>query len=86
MKKDNDMKVAVYMRVGSKEQITVGDKEMDFKELRRLSGMTQKDFGKYFGIPARNIEDWDRGIAKCKPYLIDLMLYKLKNEGIIRGE
>ena len=59
---------------------------LDFKELRRLSGMTQKDFGKYFGIPTRNIEDWDCGIAKCKPYLIDLMLDKLKNEGIIRGE
>lgn len=86
MKKDDDMKIAVYMRVGSKEQITGERAEMDFKELRRLSGMTQKEFQDYFGIPKRNIEDWDRGVAKCKPYLIDLMLYKLKNEGIIRDE
>lgn len=86
MKKDNDMKVAVYMRVGNKDQITGGSKEMSFKELRRMSGMTQKEFQDYFGIPKRNIEDWDRGVAKCKPYLIDLMLYKLKKEGIIRGE
>jgi DNA-binding transcriptional regulator YiaG len=57
---------------------------MDFKELRKLSGMTQKAFSEYFRIPLRNVEDWDRGIAKCKPYLVDLMLYKLKNEGIIK--
>lgn len=59
---------------------------MNFKELRKLSGMTQKEFAKYFGIPVRNIEDWDRDIAKCKPYILELMLYKLKNEGIIRDE
>ena len=57
---------------------------MDFKELRRLSGMTQKAFGEYFGIPQRNIEDWERGIAKCKPYLLELMKYKLEHEGIIK--
>ena len=59
---------------------------MTVKELRKAAGMTQKEFGDYFGIPVRNIEDWERDIAKCKPYLIDLMLYKLKKEGIIRGE
>ena len=86
MKKDDEMKIAVYMRVGSKEQITGGDKEMNFRELRKMSGMTQKAFGEYFGIPVRNIEDWDRNAAKCKPYIVELMLYKLKNEGIIRDK
>lgn len=51
-----------------------------FKELRQLSGMTQKEFSEYFGIPKRTIEDWDRGARKCPEYLIALMEYKLVKE------
>lgn len=57
---------------------------MSFKELRILSGMTQKVFAAYFGIPSRTIENWERGVNKCPDYLFDLMLYKLKNEKIIK--
>ena len=53
------------------------------KELRQASGMTQKDFSEYFGIPKRTIEDWDRGARKCPEYLIDLIEYKLIKEGKI---
>ncbi len=56
---------------------------MTFKELRAKSGMTQRKFAEYFGIPRRTVEDWERGIFKCAPYLLDLMEYKLRNEGII---
>lgn len=59
---------------------------MTFKELRNQSGMTQKQFAEYFGIPVRNIEDWERGIAQCKPYLLNLMQYKLEREGILKKE
>ena len=59
-------------------------KDNPFKELRKMSGMTQKSFSEYFNIPKRTIEDWDAGKTKCSDYLIDLMLYKLKNEGIIK--
>ena len=57
------------------------------KELRTLSGMTQKAFSEYFDIPKRTVEAWE-GTAesssrKCPEYLLDLMIYKLKNEGII---
>ena len=57
---------------------------MTFKELRALSGMTQKAFAEYFGIPRRTVEDWDREINKCASYLIDLMRYKLEKEDIIK--
>lgn len=53
---------------------------MTFKELRVQSGMTQEKFAKYFGIPKRTIEDWERGARKCAPYLLDLMKYKLQHE------
>lgn len=55
-----------------------------FKELRAQSGMTQESFAKYFTIPKRTIEDWERGARKCAPYLLDLMRYKLEQEGKIK--
>ena len=55
----------------------------DFRELRKMSGMTQKDISLYFGIPQRTVEDWDSGRRKCAEYLLDLMTYKLEKEGII---
>jgi DNA-binding transcriptional regulator YiaG len=57
---------------------------MTFKELRQASGMTQKEFSEYFGIPKRTIESWEEEIRKCNDYIIELMEYKLKNEGIIK--
>ena len=55
---------------------------MTIKELRQSTGMTQTQFAQYFGIPKRTIEEWERGSRKCTAYLLDLMIYKLKNEGI----
>lgn len=57
---------------------------MTFKELRKLSGMTQQAYAEYFGISKRNIEDWERGVAKPTQYLLDLMEYKLRKEKIIK--
>lgn len=56
---------------------------MTFKELRAASGMRQKVFSEYFGIPRRTVENWEAEVNPCPTYLFDLMLYKLVNEGII---
>lgn len=53
------------------------------KELRTMSGMTQKEFAEYFGIPKRNIENWEGSKSKCPEYLIALIEYKLIKEGKI---
>jgi DNA-binding transcriptional regulator YiaG len=53
---------------------------MEFKDLRRESGMTQQQYADYFGIPKRTIENWERGVNKCPQYLLNLMEYKLNNE------
>ena len=53
---------------------------MTIKDIRTESGMTQKQFAEYFGIPKRTVEDWERGVAKCSPYLLELIKYKLDNE------
>ena len=57
---------------------------MTIKELRTLSGMTQKEFAEYFGISKRNIEDWEADERKCKPYLVELIEYKLRKEKKIK--
>lgn len=58
---------------------------MTIKNLREASGMTQQAFADYFGIPKRSIENWEGEQRKCPEYLLNLMEYKLKIEGIIRA-
>ena len=59
---------------------------MTFKELRESSGMTRTQFAEYFGIPYRTVQDWELGNRKCNDYLLKLMEYKLKHEGLIRAD
>ena len=58
---------------------------MTIKSLREASGMTQKAFSEYFGIPKRSIENWEGEKRECPAYLLELMEYKLRNEGIIKA-
>jgi len=61
---------------------------MAIKELREQTGWSQQKFGDYFGIPKRTIQSWEaevNGRRECSKYIIDLIEYKLKNEGIIKG-
>ena len=57
-----------------------------FKELREGSGMNMKRFAEYFGIPYRTVQNWEAEVNKCPEYLLDLMEYKLTNEGMIRAD
>lgn len=59
---------------------------MAFKELRERSGMTRPQFAEHFGIPYRTIQNWELGMRECPAYLLDLMEYKLKHEGLIRAD
>lgn len=56
---------------------------MTIKELRTASGMTQQAFSEYFGIPKRTIEDWEGERRTPPEYLVKLVEYKLKHEGLI---
>lgn len=59
---------------------------MTFKEMREKSGMSRKEFTEYFGIPYRTVQSWELGDRTCPDYLLNLMEYKLKKEGIIKKE
>jgi DNA-binding transcriptional regulator YiaG len=58
---------------------------MTIKDLRTASGMTQKAFAEYFGIPKRTVENWEGGQRECPSYLLSLIAYKLEKEGLIRA-
>ena len=54
------------------------------RELRQQSGMTQKAFAEYFDIPLRTLENWEGNKRYCPKYLLQLMQYKMRNEGIVK--
>jgi putative transcriptional regulator len=56
---------------------------MNVRELRTATGMTQKEFADYFHIPFRTLQNWEGGQRKAPEYLVKLIEYKLKMEGII---
>lgn len=57
---------------------------MEYKEILRntkdKTGMTQKQFAEYFGIPLITIQQWMTGKRKAPEYVVNLMMYKLENE------
>lgn len=57
--------------------------DTEIKKLRIACGMTQKAFAEYFSIPKRSIENWEGGTRNAPEYLIELMEYKLRKEGLI---
>lgn len=56
---------------------------MGIKELRTESGMMQKEFAEYFGFSKRAVEEWEGNRRTCPDYLLNLIHYKLKKEGLI---
>ena len=59
---------------------------MTVRELLERSGMTQKQFAAYFGIPFRTLQNWVTDKGECREYWIKLMHYKLQKEGLIDAD
>ena len=57
---------------------------MDFKELLEKSGMNMTQYGEYFNIPYRTLQNWKSGVRKCPDYVMELMEYKLRKENILK--
>lgn len=56
---------------------------MNVKELREAAGMSLKEYAEYFKVPYRTVQDWNAGARACPEYLLNLMEYKLQNEGLL---
>lgn len=50
----------------------------NLKELRKQAGMTQKEMAEAFGIPLRNIENWEMGVRKTPEWAERLIAEKLR--------
>lgn len=57
--------------------------KLTIKELRATSGMTQQAFANFLHIPFRTIQNWEYGTRKPPEWAVELIEYKLKNEGLI---
>ncbi len=56
----------------------------NIKDLRMASKMTQQGFGDYFGVPIRTVQSWELGERECKSFIIELMEFKLRKNGLIK--
>lgn len=46
--------------------------------------MTRVEFSKFlYNIPYRTVEDWEKSRGPKQKYLVELIIYKLVNEGLI---
>ena len=46
---------------------------MNIKEIRSMSGLTQKAFAEKYGIPKRTLESWEMGERKPPEYVAALL-------------
>ena len=51
-----------------------------FKMVRAESGMNRKEFAEWFGIPYRTMQEWELGRRAMPQYVLDLIVYKVRNE------
>lgn len=54
----------------------------ELKRLRESTGMNRKEFCKYFEIPYMTETDWELGKRRVPQYLLRLMAYKVRMEGL----
>ena len=63
---------------------------MDFKdrivELRESTGMTRKEFCEYFNIPYRTVTEWERDNRHAPEYVLRLLEYYIRMEGLIKDK
>ncbi len=51
---------------------------MTIKEIRTLSGLSQKAFSEKYHIPTRTIEDWEMGKRTPPTYIEELLEFKVR--------
>ena len=57
---------------------------MTIAEIKATTGMTQKQLADHLGIPKRTIQNWCEGKSACPAYVVDLIEYRLRSEGLLK--
>ena len=60
------------------------DCKTKIKELREMTGMNRKEFCKYFDIPYRTVTEWELDNRHAPSYVLRLLEYYIRNEGLIQ--
>lgn len=68
--------------IDAAEDADIEVQEPAMRGLRASTGMTQKEFAEYFGIPQRTIEDWEAGRRQPPAYVEKLIAYKIEKEDL----
>lgn len=50
------------------------------KEVREITGLSQKSFAESLKIPVRTYEQWETGKRTPPEYVVDLIEYRVKKE------
>ena len=53
---------------------------MDIKELRKLTGLSQTAFGEKYDIPMRTIQNWEKGVRVPPSYVLKLLERVVKED------
>lgn len=70
----------LYNEIIRKEDIMATEAMNEIKKIRKETGMTQKAFSEFFGIPVRTLQDWEAGLRTPPDYVVRLLPYKLNFE------
>lgn len=49
----------------------------DCKTIRRMTGRSRADFCRFYGLPPRTVQDWERGVSNPPEYVLDLLAYSV---------
>ncbi len=60
------------------------DESVKIRELRESTGMNRKEFCRYFRIPYRTVTDWERDERHAPEYVMRLLEYYIRTEGLVR--
>ena len=58
------------------------DCKTKIKELRESTGMNRREFCDYFQIPYRTVTDWERDNRHAPDYVLRLLEYYIRMEGL----
>ena len=61
------------------------DCKTKIKELREMTGMNRRDFCQFFNIPYRTVTEWELGNRHAPEYVLRLLEYYIRNEGLIQS-
>ena len=71
---------SIYQCLDQDIELTKEDICKTVKQMRKEMGMTQAEFGAYYGVPVRTVKAWEKGECHMPAYTLRLMLYRARME------